>query len=102
MDDDDVVFLGKRHNLPEKFKISHRRRRIVREIDDQDFRPRKGLPIDTREVFKKIAVLTKFDSPNLSTGNDETIHVDWIGRSWGQHHITGTNQGQGQVGQAFL
>jgi hypothetical protein len=102
MDDDDIVFLGKRHDLLEKAKISHRGRGIVREIDNQNLGPRERLPIDTGEIFKKIAVLAKLYATDFPAGNDEAVHMDRIGRRRSHDHVAGTDDGQSEVREAFL
>ncbi len=70
--------------------------------DNQNLGPRERLPIDTGEIFKKIAVLAKLDAADFPAGNDETVHMNRIGRRRSHDHVAGTDDGQSEVREAFL
>ena len=95
MNDNDVVLLGKGHDLFEEPQIHDGRRRIVRKIDDEDLRPRKRLAVDPEEIFEEIAVLTQLDPTNFAACDDETVHMDRVGRGRRQHYVAWPDHGQG-------
>ena len=83
-------------------RFDHGRGRIVRKIDDQNLRPWKRLPIDPLKIIEKIAVLPQLDASDFSACDDETVHVNGIGRRWRQHDIAGADHRQGQMRQPFF
>src|SRR5207344_2210102 len=96
------MFFGKGDDLLKKPEIRHSGGRIVRKIDDQDLWSREGLAIDPLQIVEEVTVRTQLDSTDFSPRNNETVHMNGIGRRRRQHDITGPDQSERQMRQPFF
>ena len=97
-----IVLFGKCDDFLKELEIDYRSRGIVREIDDQNTRTRQGLAIDPQQIVEEIAVLTQLNPAHFAARNNETVHVDGIGRRRRKHDITRPDRGQCQVREPFF
>ena len=54
-----------------------------------------AVPAAPLEIFEEIAVLAQFDPTNLAARDDDTVHMDRIGRSRRQDDIPRSDRRQG-------
>ena len=87
MNDNHVMFFSKGDDLLKKPEVHHSGGGIMRKIDDQNLRPRKGLSIDPLQVVEKVTVRTQLNPSDFSPGNNETVHMNGIGRRRRQNDV---------------
>ena len=102
MDHDDIVLPGEIGDLLEEGKVHHRRRRVVREIDDEHLGPRPGVLVRLLHIGEEVAVFPERDGAHLAAGDDHGIGMDGIGGRGGEHHVSRFNRRERQMGQSFL
>ena len=102
MDDHDLIFFGKIHNLLKKIQIHDFGGRVVRIADNQQFGTRPGLTRGIHQVLEKILTRAHRHAAHIAAGNDGRVRVDGIGRIGREHHISGPDGHEHQVGHPLL
>jgi len=91
MDNDDVIFLCEIDDLSEKFEpVQHRRRRVMRKVDDKDLRPRPCLLESLFQFGEKVdpgpigmletsppAIITAYGCIGYAGVGDRTTSPGW-------------------------
>ena len=102
VDDQDVMLLCQSDDFFEERQIHALRRRIAREVDDQELGLGIGVADRAFEFLEKIDVRVHGHVVNVGARDHRTVDVYRIARIGHEHDIAAIERGEGQVRDAFF
>ena len=102
MHHDEVVFFCEGDDFFKKIKVDAYRGGVVRETQDEDFRPRPYRTDDVGHVFEEIIPLRKRHVNHVAVRQDHGVRVDGVCGARHHDQIARVRDGQSQMGEPLL
>ncbi len=98
----DVVFFGQRHGFDPEFRLNGDGAGVVRVVEDNQLGARLEVLEGVLNAGEEGVIIAEGDGHNAAASEGDGIHVDGVGGVSDDDGIAGGEEGEHEVGEAFL